>query len=120
MVSSVSPNEPWLLLDAERSAFSMDHAQIGTVMLEKWNLSSAITLAVKHHHDPAQPDQALCQVIALANQIAHQSDTPKEHRVFDLQSLSRLHLGKEEADNMLFYAQHKIDDFLSKISGTLF
>jgi putative nucleotidyltransferase with HDIG domain len=120
MISSVPPEKPWRLLEAERLAFSIDHAQIGAIMMEKWNLSSDLCAAVKNHHNPAQPDQALCQVVAMANQIAHQYDTPKDHRVFDYQALSSLHLLKDDADNMLFYAQHKIDDFLTKIAGSLF
>ena len=120
MISSMPPNEPWRLLEAERVTFSLDHAQVGAVMMEKWNLASDLCAAVKNHHNPAQPGQALCQVLAIANQTAHQYDTPKEHRVFDHHVLSSIHLRKDDADNMLFYAQHKIDDFLSKIAGSLF
>ena len=55
---------------AERQAFGMDHAQIGDVLGEIWNLPPLIRQAILDHHGgPAMADDPLVVLIHLAEAI---------------------------------------------------
>ena len=62
------------LYQAERAAMEIDHAAIGALQLDQWNLPEPILGAVRYHHDPSQapePHQELSALIQFANVIAH-------------------------------------------------
>jgi putative nucleotidyltransferase with HDIG domain len=64
------------LLDAERAAFGVDHAELGGALLERWKLPEDIVSAVRFHHHPAtaSPFYQLTATTRLADQIAHHLD----------------------------------------------
>jgi HD-like signal output (HDOD) protein len=61
------------LVEAERAAFGLDHAQLGGRLLEIWHLPAEVFLAVQHHHDPTQADAEaqMAALIHVANWLAH-------------------------------------------------
>ncbi len=56
----------------ERSILGLDHAQVGAMILERWQLSPEIVTAVRWHHEPYKADeyQELIYLIHLANMLA--------------------------------------------------
>jgi HD-like signal output (HDOD) protein len=40
------------LLEVESEMLGYDHAELGTAILEDWNLSQELVAAIKYHHDP--------------------------------------------------------------------
>jgi putative nucleotidyltransferase with HDIG domain len=57
-------------IDAERQAFGIDHAQIGDVLGEVWDLPPVIRQTILDHHgSPAMADEPLVVLIHLAEAI---------------------------------------------------
>jgi putative nucleotidyltransferase with HDIG domain len=42
--------------EAERMVLGVDHAEVGALLLEKWNLPSSVVSATRWHHEPARLD----------------------------------------------------------------
>ncbi len=65
------------LVEAERTAFGVDHATIGAQLLVRWGLPPDLTLAVGLHYDPPRfgaPYERLTAILQLASNIAEQTD----------------------------------------------
>ena len=66
-------------LEAEREVFSADHAEVGAILLEKWDLPEATIEAVRLHHrreDMGDNDNAY--VTWLANRLGKEIDSPED------------------------------------------
>ncbi|MEW6218425.1 MAG: HDOD domain-containing protein [Thermodesulfobacteriota bacterium] len=62
--------EQGALLRAELTILGLEHCQVGGLIADKWQLSVPLRGSLRHHHDPAQADQAarpLVAVVGLAN-----------------------------------------------------
>ncbi|MEY2409679.1 MAG: hypothetical protein QOF48_2349 [Verrucomicrobiota bacterium] len=61
------------LVEAERAAFGADHAEIGSRLLERWNVTTDLVMAARFHHTPglAAPYERLAAIVHLANVIAY-------------------------------------------------
>jgi putative nucleotidyltransferase with HDIG domain len=58
-------------IQAEQELFGTDHAALGNIFAETWNLSIQIQHAISQHHSPSRPDAdyPLTKTIQLANQL---------------------------------------------------
>lgn len=59
-----------LFNSAERMCLGYDHAMLGAIVMEQWNLPEALVDVVRYHHDPAmapESAQMLCCVTNLAD-----------------------------------------------------
>ncbi len=75
-------NKPNTRLDVELSRMGFTHADLGVMVLDRWNFAESEIRAVQYHHDPyAMPDSdannhdlsstfSLAQIVALANLLA--------------------------------------------------
>ena len=57
---------------AERQILGVDHAEVGAILLESWNLPGAMVEAVRWHHQPDSPecmDRFVTGLIHLADQF---------------------------------------------------
>lgn len=65
------------LATQERQEFGFDHAQLGALMLENWNLPDATCQAIRFHHDLACAEKAQFEaaIINLADGLANCSGT---------------------------------------------
>lgn len=56
--------------EAERMVLGIDHAEVGGILLEEWNLPEVVTAAAYWHHDPRRSDparQGLVDAVHLAD-----------------------------------------------------
>lgn len=62
------------LYSVEEDRLGLDHARIGQILAQHWNLPPALTTAVGCHHAPqtAGDHQALAAVVGLADRLHHQ------------------------------------------------
>lgn len=67
----------------EREQLGCDHAEIASVIMNKWSVAPAIVEAVKTHHD-AGPD-IYGKIVATANYIDHDKDNISEY-IYQLSS----------------------------------
>jgi len=57
-------------LKAEREVLGMDHAELGGLIIEKWEFSEDLIAAVREHHDPdALEKSQLTSLVALSNTL---------------------------------------------------
>jgi len=58
-----------LLPDIEQEVFGLNHAALGALLAEKWQLPASMVEAIRHHHNLEQlgPEQILNRVVFVAN-----------------------------------------------------
>lgn len=62
-----------LVTTAERELVEVDHAELGAMLLELWEIPRSITDAVRFHHNPdASLGDLLAHVVCVANHLAHE------------------------------------------------
>lgn len=85
---AVDKNES--LRDAEREMLEFDHAEVGGLVMKRWNMAPSLQDAVRWHHEPqrAAGHRQLCALTSLANGISSRLDParppcPERDRVAD-------------------------------------
>ena len=64
---------------AERELVEVDHAELGALLLELWDIPRSITNAVRFHHDPeASLGELPAHVVFVANVVGHELDLDDE------------------------------------------
>jgi HD-like signal output (HDOD) protein len=99
------------LIDAERLVFSIDHAEVGHLLAQKWRLPENVTQAIRDHHDfiNLKKTDTLSNIIRLATLLV---DTASNSSATDLQDrLSRINRVSE----LLSITKEEVDE----ISGSL-
>ena len=61
------------LAPLEQSSLGIDHAEVGSWLLEAWNLPALMVEAVRRHHD-LEAKSGLAGTIAVASRLAHRTD----------------------------------------------
>jgi putative nucleotidyltransferase with HDIG domain len=64
------------IVEAEASVMGITHAQIGTILADKWALPLELEAAIVHHHEP-QAEKSIRELVTtihLADGIAHRLD----------------------------------------------
>jgi putative nucleotidyltransferase with HDIG domain len=67
VIADVMREEEMTNADAELAVFGADHAEIGGLMLEKWNLPPELVNAVRFHHAPEFDRAGLAMLVHVAN-----------------------------------------------------
>lgn len=91
-------------LEAERELFGFDHALVGGVLTEQWNLPPELCRAIANHHQPLAIDDplGLVDVIHVADGLAYHAlatgeetlaAPPIDPGVFERSSLKLEHIG---------------------------
>jgi putative nucleotidyltransferase with HDIG domain len=59
-------------IEAEQRVFGADHAEIGGLLAEKWNLPPDLVDAIRHHHDPSSAEGApvLAALVHVSDLVA--------------------------------------------------
>ncbi|MSU62261.1 MAG: HDOD domain-containing protein [Pedosphaera sp.] len=72
-VSSQAAGDPGKLVEMERIAFLVDHAQLGGELLKRWNFPIEVEAAVRWHHSPETGDGSnrFSSIITVADTVAH-------------------------------------------------
>ncbi|HXG48926.1 MAG TPA: HDOD domain-containing protein [Methylomirabilota bacterium] len=75
------------LLDLEKKALGVQHAEVGGRLLARWKFPANIVSAVWFHHDPAaaQPHQELAAYVYLGNVVAYSMGHGYGHRSFAIE-----------------------------------
>ncbi len=71
-----SKKESKRLVDIEQKFFGFNHADVGSELLERWNLPSSIVLMAKNHHSPDEFEMTYdsgswVRLVYLGNLLAH-------------------------------------------------
>ena len=60
----------------EREIFGLDHAEVGALLGNHWNLPNSVVSAIRFHHQPemASSDEHLVALISLANYLSYKAE----------------------------------------------
>ncbi len=102
------------LIDSERAHIGATHCEIGSWLIEDWNMSSLIADAIGYHHEP--PDkikQALSpvKIVYTANQLSRDGDLSSPYAA----AQSLLGMGGEELDQLIEGANEEILQISSEL-----
>lgn len=59
------------VLDAERAHFGVEHCQLGSALLKKWNIPLEMVDAAAHHHDPDKANHPFTTIVSASCSIAN-------------------------------------------------
>jgi len=114
------------LYEVEPEIFGMDHAEVGGVLGEHWNLPPLLTEALRRHHTPDQAmlSPQLAHVTALANYLAYvagygESSNVGEH-AYPMSSAMALKIDPGKFQDIiqdLQQAKERIDAMLGAVSA---
>jgi putative nucleotidyltransferase with HDIG domain len=107
-------NEGVTFIDAEREMLGFDHAEVGALVVKKWNLPEALEEAVRLHHRAmsALVDPTLCAIVSLANSACVKLGIgPERFPKLDLSSLdvaARLNMTADRLTRLLQTVESKL------------
>ena len=64
-------------LEDEKNQLGLDHAEVGAIILNKWNVSQGVNLAVKNHHNIAS-GSIYGKVVFYADKLDHEKDNAED------------------------------------------
>ncbi|MCK9363694.1 MAG: HDOD domain-containing protein [Syntrophales bacterium] len=91
------------LYEAEMQVLETDHAQVGSLLAEKWRLPSPVVECIKNHHCRDSRQQLMTDAVFAANQISKKTGTGYSgdnivqelpDKIYDL-------LGAEDIENVI-------------------
>lgn len=69
-IMDLAHNSEYSFMEAEEKILGMSHAQLGGLIMERWDFEERFTMAVRQHHDPdaVQKDE-LTALVAMSNAL---------------------------------------------------
>ncbi len=106
--------------EAERQVLGYDHAIVGAMAAEKWNLPDIYVDAIKYHHRPQETDNLMAKVVHLADYIAYSMGWGSEgleglNYTLDENVLEELGIAPEEIDVLFNETLDQSELFLSSL-----
>jgi len=106
--------------EAEREVLGYDHAIVGAMAAEKWNLPQNYVDAIKYHHRPQETDNLMAKVVHLADFIAYSMGWGSEgleglSYTLDDAVLDELGIAPEEIDILFNETLDQSELFLSSL-----
>ena len=98
-IKQLSENKPLSASLIERLAGGSNHAEIGSLVAEKWNFPQVIIDSIRYHHEPdAAPEEIkkLVGIVYLANMLVHYTTGDIEFYQFDPDILKEFKVENEE------------------------
>jgi putative nucleotidyltransferase with HDIG domain len=107
-------NDEVTFLEAEHKILGFDHAEVGALVVKKWNLPAPLEEAVRLHHRPLQSllDPPLCAIVSLGNSICIKlglgPERQSELALEGLEAVRRLKLPAERLPRIMEMLQEKL------------
>jgi HD-like signal output (HDOD) protein len=100
---------------AEKAILGYTHAQIGNMILSRWQLPENVREAVLYHHDPWEGESTLAPIICLANETAKISH---ESKPIDERLLNYCNISMRDLEGLNDAIQLSVSEFEKKLSGS--
>jgi putative nucleotidyltransferase with HDIG domain len=107
------------MIKTEFEYFGFTHAEVGALVIEKWNLRDEICSTIRHHHAPAQSQHGILigHMVAIADAIANVNGygirTNPTENLAESASVTRLNLSKQNLDDAWTNSIHAISEVIS-------
>lgn len=112
--------------DSERNRFEIDHAEVGGLLGEHWNLPQAVVEAIRYHHEPAGAEKSprLTALIAVADYITYGANLGESSNgrapEFPAEAAELIGVSDSFAQELadeLAQEHNKVDEFLGTLKG---
>jgi HD-like signal output (HDOD) protein len=70
-ISDLRVSQKLSCIEAESRILGINHASLGGIIAENWNLPKSIVDGILYHHDPVLGGKDICYLVFLANCVAH-------------------------------------------------
>ncbi len=108
-------------LQAEWEILEVNHAELGGLIAQKWDLPESIVLGITYHHQPERCGQLICDVVCVANDLAITTglaQLPKPlHSEDHSASFDRLGLGAQEQEQICEAVKTRFTQVLDRLGG---
>jgi putative nucleotidyltransferase with HDIG domain len=74
-------------IQTEREILGVDHAELGALIAQLWDLPETIVQGIAHHHDPARADTPAAYAVHLSDVVAKKVGSPADDNV-DLENFA--------------------------------
>lgn len=85
--------------EAESVVLTIDHAELGSMLLESWNLPESLVETVKYHHDPESAPNEVAMIVNAADYLCNTheigSSVKKDHLSFPVEYFEKLGISDE-------------------------
>ena len=101
---------------AENELFNMDHAEIGGMVLKRWNLPAPIVESVANHSKPNKSPKPCTDMVYLASKVAMDVVPPElDGRIpsFDSSVFERLNFNEERYNSLVAAVTEHLDEIIS-------
>lgn len=103
-------------IDSEKSILGTNHAEVGELMVEAWDLPPLIGIAARFHHYPDELEdenaRKITDVIHVADGLAHMigfgADVGELKRIFNSNSMKRLGVKVTDLETVALEMTHQI------------
>jgi HD-like signal output (HDOD) protein len=103
-IQRAQANEHLGRLGAESLMLNVNHAELGGLIAQHWELPPRVALGIIYHHNPEQGQDIICDFTYLANQIAKRIEADLDHHEIDfsvdLEVAGRLGLTPQQIDDL--------------------
>ena len=106
------------MLHVESLIFGYNHAQIGSLVANRWGLPDNVCHTILHHHNPSQADQfsVIAHLVSAADSIANAygyglREVDIEH-LAETDSAIMLNLSREQMESAWEKTAHNIEDII--------
>lgn len=109
------------MVTAEQIVLGVDHARVGVLVAEKWQLPPVICQAVRYHHEPSEAtsERALVDLVHVTNCLAHGlgqgTDVGELHRRIDETAMDRLKLTSRSLEEVAAQVLPDIEDMADSL-----
>jgi len=90
LIAQLAEAENLAPLEAERAVLMTDHAELGAIAAEAWQLPDTIVEAIRHHHAPLQSSSPLATIVALADELAHTTEQDDPYQMPNSATISAI------------------------------
>lgn len=108
-------------LDAESQILTVNHAELGGLIAQHWNLPDGIVQGITHHHHPEMGTEPICDFVCLANLVAKYVEAKVEKKEFKLtippDLMERVGLTHEILDSYLLTVGARFEALTSRYNA---
>ncbi|MEM7204118.1 MAG: HDOD domain-containing protein [Planctomycetota bacterium] len=98
-------------IEAEREVLGVDHAEVGGLIAQHWQLPDTIRIGVTYQHDPAQDETGIASVVHLANVVAGRAfSVPGQDGAPCPAALQQLGMSADEFEEMAARICHDLEE----------
>lgn len=119
------------MMKSEDEFFGINHAEVGALLINRWNLPEVISSVILHHHQPSKANQAVfvAHVINVADTIAEAHGygislkiddgylEDEEIKTLQSESIIALHLTQSQMYNAWESIQPNLQEIVSSFRG---